>query len=110
MIGQRIQQLRLQKRMSLSALADHAGIAKSYISAIERDIQSNPSIQVIEKICAALNVPVTEVIVADEHVKDLPLDQEWLEIVQEAMQSGVDKEAFRNLLEFQKWQRSQQSE
>jgi len=110
MIGQRIQQLRLQKQMSLTSLADQAGIAKSYISAIERDIQSNPSIQIIEKICAVLNVPVTDVIVQEDERTDTSLDKEWLAIVHEAMKSGVDKEAFRSLLEFQKWQRSQRAD
>lgn len=44
--------------MSLSALAKKADVAKSYLSAIERDIQVNPSIQVIERISLVLEVPI----------------------------------------------------
>ncbi|GAE95079.1 regulator [Gracilibacillus boraciitolerans JCM 21714] len=45
MIGQKIQNLRKRKRMSLSEVAEQAGVAKSYLSSIERGLQSNPSIQ-----------------------------------------------------------------
>lgn len=58
MIGKRIQQLRLEKKLSMSALAKRADVAKSYLSAIERDIQVNPSIQIIERISAVLEVPI----------------------------------------------------
>lgn len=58
MIGKRIQKLRIERRMSMSALAKKADVAKSYLSAIERDIQVNPSIQVIERISLVLEVPL----------------------------------------------------
>lgn len=58
MIGQRIKQYRTQKKMSLSEMAERAGIAKSYLSSIERSIQSNPSIQILEKISSVLDIPV----------------------------------------------------
>ncbi|MBD2798676.1 helix-turn-helix transcriptional regulator, partial [Xenorhabdus sp. 18] len=45
MIGERIKRLRLQKGISLTELAEKAGVAKSYISSIERNLQKNPSIQ-----------------------------------------------------------------
>lgn len=42
MIGERIKRLRLQKGISLTELAEKAGVAKSYISSIERNLQKNP--------------------------------------------------------------------
>ncbi len=39
MIGERIKRLRLQKGISLTELAEKAGVAKSYISSIERNLQ-----------------------------------------------------------------------
>ncbi|MDQ0858415.1 transcriptional regulator with XRE-family HTH domain [Bacillus sp. V2I10] len=42
MIGERIKYLRQQKGYSLAELA---GVFKSYLSYIERDIQKNPSMQ-----------------------------------------------------------------
>jgi len=106
MIGDRVKKLRLEKRMSLTELADKAGVAKSYLSSIERNLQSNPSIQFLEKIATVLNVPV-DYFINETREQDDPLDSEWLEIVKEAMKSGVSKEQFREFLEFNKWRISQ---
>ncbi|MZQ83633.1 helix-turn-helix domain-containing protein [Paenibacillus sp. 5J-6] len=105
MIGKRVQQLRKEKGLSLTELAERAGVAKSYISSLERDIQKNPSIQFLEKIAAVLKVPVERLIdEQDETAQDGPqLDQEWYDIIKEAMTSGVDKQQFREFLDFNKW-------
>lgn len=101
MIGERVKKLRLEKKMSLSELAEQAGVAKSYLSSLERNLQSNPSIQFLEKIAGVLHVPVDYLI--HEHLNDDQLDSEWMKLVKEAMESGVTKEQFREYLEFNKW-------
>lgn len=103
MIGKKIKQLRLEKKLTLSELAERAGVAKSYLSTIERDIQSNPSIQFIEKIASVLNVPMDSLLLSEKLQERAPIDHEWAELVKEAMQSGVSKEQFREFLEFNKW-------
>jgi XRE family transcriptional regulator of biofilm formation len=103
MIGKRVQQLRLKKGLSLSELAERAGVAKSYLSTIERDIQSNPSIQFLEKIANVLNVSLDTLLHPDSEVDDEKLDSEWREIVKQAMTSGVSKEEFKEFLEFNIW-------
>lgn len=62
MIGTRIRQLRRERHLSMSALARQAGVAKSYLSAIERDIRVNPSIQIIERIGSVLDVPIQSIV------------------------------------------------
>ncbi|MFH5186053.1 helix-turn-helix domain-containing protein [Paenibacillus sp. TAB 01] len=110
MIGKRVQQLRKEKGISLTELAERAGVAKSYISNLERDIQKNPSIHFIEKIAGVLKVPIESLIDQDDSVKrDPELDQEWYEIIKEAMSSGVDKQQFREFLEFNKWRTKNRS-
>jgi XRE family transcriptional regulator, master regulator for biofilm formation len=101
MIGDRVKKLRLEKRMSLSELAEQAGVAKSYLSSLERNLQTNPSIQFLEKISSVLNVPVDHLI--NEHINKEELDSDWMSIVKEAMDSGVSKEQFRDFIEFNKW-------
>ncbi|GAX89375.1 helix-turn-helix domain-containing protein [Effusibacillus lacus] len=103
MIGKRIQQLRLEKNLSLTELADRAGVSKSYLSSIERDIQANPSIQFLEKISAVLNVDIQTLILSNSAKDSDALDREWLTLVREAMDSGISKEQFREFLEFNKW-------
>ncbi len=105
MIGKRIQTIRKEKGLSLSDLAAKAGIAKSYLSSIERDIQSNPSVQFLEKIAAVLDISVQSLLNAE--VNEDSLDPEWIKLAQEAAESGVSKEQFREFLEFTKWQLEQ---
>lgn len=93
--------------MSISELAEKANVAKSYLSSIERNLQSNPSIQFIEKISTVLGVSVNELINEGDSVELEDLDGEWLSIVKEAMESGVTKEEFKNFLEFNKWRKNQ---
>ena len=105
-IGHRIKKIRTQRNLSLSELAESAGVAKSYLSNVERGIQSNPSIQFIEKMAATLKVPVHSLLFGESGSEDR-LDPEWTLLVQEAMASGVDKEQFKEFLEYQKWKKTQ---
>jgi XRE family transcriptional regulator of biofilm formation len=107
MIGKRIQELRSIKGLSLSQLAERAGVAKSYLSSIERDIQSNPSIQFLEKVSSVLNVSLDTLLLDNTSAEgNRDLDQEWAKLVREAMDSGVSKDQFREFLEFNKWRQN----
>lgn len=57
MLGSRIRQLRQQKGISLTNLAEKAGISKSMLSQVEREI-ANPSVDTVRAIALALEVPV----------------------------------------------------
>ncbi len=103
MIGERVKMLRKEQGLSLTELANQAGVAKSYLSALERDIQTNPSIQFLEKIAKVLNISVDLLIKEQSEINEEELDNEWLEIVEEAMNSGVSKDQFKEFLEFNKW-------
>lgn len=112
MIGKRVQELRLQKGLSLSELAERAGVAKSYLSTMERDIQSNPSIHFLEKIAVVLEVPVESLLHGNYQLSEIPgdMDDDWLGLVRDAMDSGVSKEEFRAFLEYNKWRLSKDKE
>ncbi|MFQ3544380.1 helix-turn-helix domain-containing protein [Halobacillus rhizosphaerae] len=103
MIGNRIQQIRKDRHMSLSELAERAGVAKSYLSSIERNIQTNPSVQFLEKISNELKVSINYLLHGESNEIDGALDDDWLKLVEQAMNSGVSKDQFREFLEFNKW-------
>lgn len=108
MIGERIKKLRTERGLSLSELADKAGVAKSYLSSIERQIQKNPSVQFLEKISSVLDVPVNDLLGQQtSNIDDLELDSDWTQLVVEAMNSGVSKEEFKKFLEYNKWKMNQ---
>ncbi|GAB4072966.1 transcriptional regulator SinR [Barrientosiimonas marina] len=108
MIGAKIRQMRQARGMSLSELAEEASVAKSYLSAIERNLQTNPSILFVEKISMVLDVSVDILIRKDANIDSQPLDSEWLQIFRDARDSGVPKERLEECLAFYKW-RDQQS-
>ncbi|MBM4764466.1 helix-turn-helix transcriptional regulator [Bacillus sp. B15-48] len=58
MLGSSIQRIRQSKNMTLSQLAKKTNISKSYLSSIERNIQTNPSISILIKIAIALEVDI----------------------------------------------------
>lgn len=109
-LGQRIHQLRQEKDMSLSELADKANVAKSYLSNVERNIQSNPSILFLEKIAEALGITMHDLLYGElTDDEEAPLDSDWFRLVQEAMASGVSKKEFKEFLDYQKWRIEQNS-
>jgi XRE family transcriptional regulator, master regulator for biofilm formation len=108
MIGKNIYVLRKEKGLSLSELAERAKISKSYLSNIERNINQNPSIHVVKKIASVLQVDLKALLKTDtsEDEQKLP-DKEWLDLVTELKESGIEKEniqEYKTLIEFIKWQ------
>ncbi|PPA68982.1 helix-turn-helix domain-containing protein [Jeotgalibacillus proteolyticus] len=105
MIGDRVKTLRKEKKMSLSELAEQAGVAKSYISSLERNLQQNPSIQFLEKIAPVLGVTVNSLLDPDDNQKNI--DTDWVKLAKSAQESGITKEQFKEFIEFNKWRKNQ---
>jgi XRE family transcriptional regulator of biofilm formation len=103
MVGERVKKYRKEAGMSLTELAEKAGVAKSYLSALERDIQTNPSIQFLEKIATVLQINMNLLLKDQPLYEQSNLDNEWQSLVKEAMDSGVSKKEFKEFLEFNKW-------
>ncbi|MGM0880097.1 MAG: helix-turn-helix domain-containing protein [Bacillota bacterium] len=100
MIGDRIKSLRKKKGYSITKLAGLAGVSKSYLSYIERNMQNNPSLQVMAKIAAPLDSNI-EYLLGEETLpkihKDEILDEEWLLIIKNAVDEGMSKRDFQAL-------------
>ncbi len=110
MIGDYIKNLRQKKGLSLTELAEKAGVSKSYLSTIERNLQQNPSIQFLDKVSQVLGTSVESLIQQGSNKKtntndEVILDKDWISLVKEAMSSNIDKNEFKEFLEFQKWKK-----
>jgi XRE family transcriptional regulator, master regulator for biofilm formation len=106
MIGKNIQELRKKKGLSLSELAERANMSKSYLSNIERNVNQNPSIQILEKLAKVLDVDFRTLIHSDSLEI---LDDEWVTFISELKQSGIEAsqlEEYKILIEFINWQKS----
>jgi XRE family transcriptional regulator of biofilm formation len=102
MLGKRIQKLRQEKNLTLSQLAEKTVISKSYLSHIERNIQSNPSIEVLGKIATALDVDIQNLLSQDSPIPDSAITKEvqrinWSDFINTALESGLISE--KDLLE-----------
>lgn len=78
-VGARLRALRLAKRLSISGLAELAGVSTGMVSQIERDL-SNPSVRMLERLRVALDVPLTALLEDDD------LQQPMKEFVRRANQ------------------------
>jgi XRE family transcriptional regulator, master regulator for biofilm formation len=109
MIGRNIYELRKKKGITLSELADRSKVSKSYLSNIERKLNRNPSIQVIEKIAVVLGVDVKMLLSNKLENDNTLLEKEWVEFVVELKSLGINKEKihdYRELIEFIKWKKN----
>ncbi|MEK8130824.1 helix-turn-helix domain-containing protein [Paenibacillus filicis] len=99
MIGKRIRQLRIEKGLSLSELAESAGVAKSYLSRIERDIQHNPSIEFLEKIASVFHITVDAFLQKNTHI-DEKTENDWHHLIKKAIDAGISIEQIEEFLDY----------
>lgn len=110
MIGKNIAEIRKKRGYSLTELAELSGISKSYLSNIERNINNNPSIEVLQKIAKVLNVDFITLIEPHRDIDSHKyIEREWIQLLKEMKELGIDKEdikEYKTLIEFIKWQRN----
>jgi XRE family transcriptional regulator, master regulator for biofilm formation len=107
MIGKNIYDIRKRKGLTLSELAERANISKSYLSNIERSLNRNPSIKVLEKVANVLGVDLEALLIGTALEKERP-DQEVIDLASELMEIGFAKEhmsEFKSFIEFMKWKK-----
>lgn len=108
MIGKNIYEIRKRRGFTLSELAERANISKSYLSNIERDINRNPSIQVIKKVADVLGVDLKELLKPESGLETGQLlEKEWVDFINDLKESGLHKEQiheYKTVFDFIKWQ------
>jgi len=67
--GINVKRLRKEAGYSQEAFADIAGVARSYASDIERGAR-NPTLEVVERIAKALNIPPSRLLEMDDVAGD----------------------------------------
>lgn len=105
MVGEKIKSLRMRKKYSITELSEKAKVSKSYLSYIERGIQENPSLQVLSRLAKTLDTTVEYLMGQEMNANNtgIPIDQEWILLVDEAIKNGISKEDFSYYLDFVKY-------
>lgn len=95
MIGETIKQIRQRKGYSISKLAKMADVSKSYLSEMERGIQTNPSVEFLKKISLSLDTSLESLLDNSKPASiNGELDEEWIRLLTQAIKDGLNKEGF----------------
>jgi XRE family transcriptional regulator, master regulator for biofilm formation len=109
MIGKNIADIRKKRGYTLTELADLANISKSYLSNIERSINRNPSVEVMQKIATVLNVDLLTLLKPNLDLNiHLDIEKEWIDFLIELKELGIKKDQihqYKTVIEFIKWQK-----
>ncbi len=93
MLGSRLKEIRMKKNMTINELSQRSSVSKSYISSIERGLQQNPSLEIIQKLSGTLDVSLDAVLLkGDEGLDD------WIEPLKQAIEGGLTKKDFLGFL------------
>ncbi|WP_246943878.1 helix-turn-helix domain-containing protein [Bacillus pinisoli] len=106
MLGETIYTCRKKKGLTLSELAKRAKISKSYLSSIERNLNLNPSIQVVNRIAGVLDIQLDSFMNPIEKNNVQELDQDLIDLATELKETGVNKEQiedYKTVFEFIQW-------
>lgn len=98
MLGDKVRRKRKERNLSITEFARKSGIAKSYLSSIERNIKINPSIQILERMADVLGVSVYYLLETESLVGNI--DNDWLLLLNKAIDLGVTKEEFKDYLHY----------
>lgn len=109
MLGKKIAEIRKNRGYTLTELAHKTNISKSYLSNLERELNQNPSLQVLLKLSQVLKVKLEtffEPVIGDE--KRMYHDKDWIQFITELKKADLDKEQLKEyklMLEFVKWKK-----
>lgn len=112
MIGENIHKIRKMRGLTLSELAERAQISKSYLSNIERNLNQNPSVQIVEKVAKVLGVDF-RTLLDSKTFNSLYTENEWIEFANELKNLGVEKDqlqTYKTVIEFAKWQKEKSAD
>ncbi|MCM3453721.1 helix-turn-helix domain-containing protein [Heyndrickxia oleronia] len=107
MIGKNIVELRKKRGYTLSELSKLTNISKSYLSNIERNINNNPSLEVMQKIAKVLKVDILTLSKTIPNQDAQPyIEKEWIDFINELKKMGLEKDQLHQyiiLIEFINW-------
>lgn len=90
-IGRRIANLRRLKHLTLPELAERSGVSKGYISQLENEQVTSPSIDTVNKLASALDVTIADLLeMPSVRAREIPeeIDKGLEEFIEERRRKG----------------------
>lgn len=81
LLGKRIREVRIQRKISQERLSELCGVGPRHISEMERGI-ANPSYQVLKAVAGALDVPLCALLDFAHQKDESQLREELIDIIQ----------------------------
>lgn len=91
-VGMRIRDFRILKKMSQEALAFDSDIHPAYLSKLERG-EKCPTIETIYKICNGLKIPMSQLL--DISTEPMPSSEEAIKRINSALAKVTDEKAIK---------------
>ncbi|WP_147802488.1 helix-turn-helix domain-containing protein [Alkalicoccus halolimnae] len=103
MIGENINRIRKERGITLTVLAEKAMISKSNLSNIERNINKNPSIKVLEKLAEVLNTDIITLLgIQDNNSEQYEI---FINKLNDLNVTKEDLQEYEKVIEFIEWQK-----
>ena len=90
-IGQRIHELRTNRRLSQEQLALRSNITPTYLGLIERNLKT-PTVKVIEQLCNALKISLADFFISDNKQNETYEPDNFSQQILTLINSCTDKE------------------
>ena len=97
LIGERLKELREQKKLSQGDIEKRTGLLRCYISRVENG-HTVPGVDTLEKLARALEVPMYRLFTDDDHVKKPNLPAEAIRSRAAHSKQESEIRAFANLI------------
>ena len=65
-VGSRVRTLRIERKMTLPALATRTGLSKGLLSKLENDTRANPSLDTLYKVAEGLDITLAEILETEQ--------------------------------------------
>ena len=113
MIGERIRKYRRDKGYTLTELAERSKVSKSYLNSLERNVNDNPSINLVKRIAKELNIDLASILNDEGLTNSTTIqDNNWVEFIAEAKKAGINSYhliEYKDLIEFIAWKKENKS-
>jgi len=102
LLGDNIRKIRKSKKISINKLSELSGVSLGYLSDLENNKVTNPTINTLDKLSEVLKVPL-EFLVSDSEMDKVDVEPEtqddYIEVAKYAREKDISPEKLKTLID-----------